>query len=89
LTKKKPDVAAYTHFVGSGVYPADGGTSAACPVAAGVVAAVRTKYSAATLSPLQLRSLIQKTAEDKAHVGFDLDYGWGILDPAKLLPALP
>ncbi|MDB5948123.1 MAG: peptidase [Ramlibacter sp.] len=89
LTKMKPDIAAYTHFTGSGVYPVDGGTSAACPVAAGVIAAVRTKYPAAKLSPLQMRSLVQKTAEDMAHIGFDPDYGWGILDPAALLPALP
>jgi len=89
LTTRKPDVAAYTHFVGSKVYPEDGGTSAACPVAAGVVAAVRSKYLTSKLSPLQLRSLIQRTAEDKGHVGFDFDYGWGILDPAALLPALP
>lgn len=91
LTAKKPDIATYTHFDGSGVFAPspDSGTSAACPVAAGVVAAVRTKYPAAKLSPLQLRSLIQKTAEDKSTVGFDFDYGWGILDPAALLAALP
>lgn len=89
LTSSKPDVAAYTHFEGSGVYPEDSGTSAACPVAAGVVAAVRTKYPTAKLSSLQLRALIKKTAEDKGGTGFDYDYGWGILDAAKLLAALP
>jgi subtilisin family serine protease len=89
LSTKKPDIATYTHFVGSGVYPADGGTSAACPVAAGVVAAVRAKYSTAKLSPLQLRSLLSKTAEDRGKKGFDFDYGWGILDPNALLAALP
>jgi hypothetical protein len=41
LERKKPDVASFTHFAGSGVYAADGGTSAATPAAAGVVAAVR------------------------------------------------
>jgi subtilisin family serine protease len=89
LTAKKPDISAYTHFVGSKVYPEDGGTSAACPVAAGVVAAIRSQYSTAKLSPLQLRSLIFKTAEDKAGTGFDYDYGWGIVDPGALLSALP
>lgn len=89
LSASKPDIAAYTHFVGSLVYPEDGGTSAACPVAAGVVAAIRSKYPTSKLTPLQLRTLILKTAEDRGGTGFDLDHGWGIVDPAALLPALP
>jgi subtilisin family serine protease len=88
LDKNKPDLAAYTHFVGSGVYPEDGGTSAACPVAAGVVAAVRSKRSATSLSPAALRSLIMKTAQDLGPKGFDYDYGWGVIDTAALLAAL-
>jgi subtilisin family serine protease len=68
LEQRKPDVAGYTHFAGSGVYPVDSGTSAACPVVAGVVAAIRTKYSAGTLSPLQLRAFVQRTAEDSGSV---------------------
>jgi len=49
LENRKPDISGYTHFSGSGVYSADGGTSAACPVVSGVVAAVRTRrpYNAA------------------------------------------
>jgi subtilisin family serine protease len=89
LTQKKPDIAAYTHFKGSGVYPADGGTSAACPVAAGVIAAVRSRYSASRISPAQLRSLVQRTAEDRSSAGYDFDYGWGILDAKALKAALP
>ena len=89
LNAEKPDIASYTHFAGSGVYPADGGTSAACPVAAGVVAAIRSKYPTSKLSPLQLRSLLFKSAEDKSGTGFDYDYGWGIIDPNALLPRLP
>jgi len=67
LTAKKPDISIYTHFVGFGVYPEDGGTSAACPVAAGVVAAIRSKYPVSKLSPLQLKSLIFKSAEEGRH----------------------
>ena len=88
LTFRKPDIAAYTHFVGSGVFPEDSGTSAACPVAAGVVAAVRSKHPSTSLSPAQLRSLLFKTAEDRGPIGFDDDYGWGIINPAALLAAL-
>jgi subtilisin family serine protease len=91
LTSKKPDFAAYTHFLGSeafGPKTADSGTSAACPVAAGVVAAIRTKHPSSTLTPLQLRSLIAKTATDAGSPGFDFDFGAGILDVASLLAAL-
>jgi subtilisin family serine protease len=89
LAARKPDISAYTHFVGSGVYPEDGGTSAACPVAAGVVAAIRSKHRATRLSPLQLRALIYKTAEDRGKNGYDYDYGFGIINPTDLLKALP
>lgn len=91
LTAKKPDIATFTHFTGSDVFAPgpDSGTSAACPVAAGVVAAIRSRYPAAKLSPLQLRSLIQKTALDAGNSGFDNDYGFGALDVTALLAALP
>jgi subtilisin family serine protease len=88
LDPDKPDLSAYTHFRGSGVYQADGGTSAACPVAAGVVAAVREKYPSSVLSPAELRALLFKTAEDLGGSGFDHDFGWGVLDGTALAAAL-
>ena len=88
LDPNKPDVCALTHFDGSGVYDADGGTSAACPVAAGVVAAVRSRYSAAEISPPQLRNLIRRSAKDLGLQGFDYDHGYGVIDVAALLTAL-
>lgn len=89
LSKHKPDVSGYTHFRGSLVFPADGGTSAACPVVAGVVAAVRTKYSFAALRPSQLRALIFKSAVDLGGTGYDYDHGWGVIDPGALMAMLP
>jgi subtilisin family serine protease len=88
LDPDKPDLSAYTHFKGSGVYPADGGTSAACPVAAGVVAAVREKYPSSVLSPAELRALLRKTALDLGGTGFDHDFGWGVVDGVALTAAL-
>ncbi|MGN9839820.1 S8 family peptidase [Nonomuraea sp. H19] len=91
LTARKPDICAYTHFSGSKAFGAgepDSGTSAAAPVAAGLVAAVRTRWPAATLSPAQLRALLRRTAEDRSEVGFDYDYGYGIVDPAGVIAAL-
>ena len=88
LAAAKPDVSTYTHFTGSGVFPQDSGTSAACPVAAGVVAAIRTHHSASQLSPAELRTLIAKTATDLGGTGFDDDFGWGALDGTALVAPL-
>ncbi|MGW0807285.1 S8 family serine peptidase [Nonomuraea sp. NPDC002799] len=89
LSDRKPDIAAYTHFAGSqAVGAADTGTSAACPAAAGVVAALRTHRAATRLSPDQLRTLLHRTADDRSTVGFDHDYGYGVIDPAGVLAAL-
>ncbi|MEV0595852.1 S8 family peptidase [Nonomuraea cavernae] len=91
LTARKPDFCAYTHFSGSRAFgddEADSGTSAATPVAAGLVAAVRTRWPATRLSPSQLRSLLRRTADDRSEVGFDYDYGYGTIDPAGIVAAL-
>lgn len=80
----KPDVVSYTHFEGSGVYEYDGGTSAACPVAAGVVAAMRSVLPRdpdnENTSAKAMRDLLKKTAQDKRATAFDYDYGWGVVD---------
>jgi subtilisin family serine protease len=90
LAAAKPDVSTYTHFTGSGAFgnEPDSGTSAACPVAAGVIAAVRTHHPASQLSPAELRTLVAKTATDLGGTGFDNDFGWGALDGAALVAAL-
>ncbi len=83
LSRNKPDLCGYTHFQGSGVYAADGGTSAATPVVAGVVAAVRTKrpYEPGNpaASPATMRALMRSTAEDLGAAGFDFDHGFGVV----------
>jgi hypothetical protein len=97
LTRNKPDISGYTHFRGSGVYPADGGTSAATPVVAGVVAAVRSKrpYEAANPSthPAAVRSLMTATAADRGAAGYDFLYGYGIVNGCELYrrfgPSIP
>jgi subtilisin family serine protease len=90
LTERKPDLCAYTHFDGSKVYPGspDSGTSAACPVVAGVVAAIRTMVTATALTPAQLRTVLWRTADDRSTVGYDYDYGYGVIDVDGLLLAL-
>jgi uncharacterized protein (TIGR02996 family) len=88
LEDKKPDIASFTHFAGSGVYPADGGTSAATPVAAGVVAALRRLYPSSVLPPADLRDLLGNTAEQHGQEKFNYEYGYGVIDVRKLLEAL-
>jgi subtilisin family serine protease len=88
LTHDKPDLSGYTHFKGSGVYPVDSGTSAATPVVAGVIAALRTRFPFQPLSPAtwprRVRELVERSAIDRGVPGYDLEYGWGIVDGCKL-----
>ncbi len=84
LTRNKPDVAGFTHFRGSGVYSADGGTSAATPVVAGLVATIRNKRPydpvSPAASPAGIRSLLTSTAEDLGTTGYDFDHGFGVVN---------
>jgi subtilisin family serine protease len=88
IEERKPDLAAYSHFRGSGVYAIDTGTSAACGVAAGVCAALRQLPEAQTLTPEQLRRLLHRTASRNGSRPFDHDIGYGIVNAAAALAAL-
>lgn len=88
LYSRKPDLAGFGHFKGSGIFPADGGTSAACPVAAGVAAALRQRLDTGRLAPAQLKGLLQRTARDLRGDGWDFDVGYGVIDAATALKAL-
>jgi hypothetical protein len=91
LADQKPDVSAYSHFLGSesaGAGLPDVGTSTACPVMAGVVGAMRTKWAAGAVPPAQLRSLVAKTSANLGFPGYDYDYGWGLVDPIALADGL-
>ena len=85
LVREKPDITSFTHFAGSGVYAADGGTSAATPVLAGVIAAIRRLYPSNILPPSTLRDLVRTTARSK---GTWEEYGAGIVDVGELLRAV-
>lgn len=93
LTQKKPDIAGFTHFQGSDVYPADGGTSAATPVVAGVIAAVRSRrpYNPAIpfSFPAMIRHLVRSTALDRGMTGYDYEYGYGIINGCRLSHIVP
>ena len=86
--KNKPDVAAYSHFFGNfgpgrpggTSQPFDNGTSASCPVAAGVGALLLSAFPA--LTPEQLKAAMVKTANDLGQPGFDFDHGNGVVNAA-------
>ena len=88
LYSRKPDLAGLSHFKGSGIYPVDGGTSAASPVAAGVAAALRQARATDRLAPAQLKGLLQRTARDLRGDGWDYDLGYGVIDAAAAVKAL-
>jgi subtilisin family serine protease len=89
LASRKPDLAASSHFVGSGVYAFDSGTSAASPVAAGVAAALRQKLmDPARVTPAQLKGLLQRSARDVNGGGWDADLGYGVIHAGIALKAL-
>ena len=88
LYSRKPDLAAYSHFKGSGVYNVDSGTSAASPVAAGVAAAIRQSASVRKLASAQLKGLLQRTARDLERRGWDYNMGYGVIDAAAAVKAL-
>lgn len=93
LFPEKPDLAAYTHFLGSKVFGAraDSGTSAACAVLAGVVAALRSAIpfvrAQANRSPAALKQFLLANARrpDGLAATWTADIGFGL--PANLLQA--
>lgn len=86
--REKPDITAYTHFLGSqafGVGSADSGTSAACPVAAGCVAALRTLKSGVPSNTI----FGAFRGNPGAHGGaWSADYGFGIINPVAAATSL-
>lgn len=94
MDPKKPDLAAYTHFLGSmvrGNRLPDTGTSAACPVAAGCVATLRSKHSQSVATSRRMAEVLEVTARKplgNAH-GWDRKLGHGIIDPLAADGMLP
>jgi len=86
MAANKPDLTSYTHFLGSeafGTGEPDSGTSTACPVAAGCVAAIRTRLSPGTTPSKDLFKELIASADARpvAGGGWNDDYGGGVLKP--------
>jgi subtilisin family serine protease len=90
LAADKPDITAPSHFQHSGIYAADSGTSAACPVLAGVVASLRSNTAGRTVSSARMKDVIRLTADPMGRApGWDRDTGWGVVDASAALASLP
>src|SRR5262249_9641189 len=96
MFQQKPDVTAYTHFLGTeafGPNTPDSGTSAACPVAAGCLAALRSstqpKPKPTATTPAQMIAAIRGSARHVAGPpGWNGDFGFGIIDPVAVATKL-
>jgi hypothetical protein len=75
LDPQKPDFCSITHF--QGYFASDSGTSAATPIAAGVVALL--KQSTPTATQDQIKQLLKDTAKDIGPAGWDQHSGAGII----------
>jgi len=85
---QKPDISAFTHFLGSEVYGQgvpDQGTSVAAPLVAGIIALIRSRFSHKSISVLELQEIFRLTAmSQSASEGWAPDHGYGIVDPSSL-----
>lgn len=93
LADEKPDLSCYTQFAGSGVAAADSGTSAAAPVAAGVIAALRSRFrydpARPVTSPAALRRHLIQNTDASGATSHSPELGWGILDGCNLAANQP
>ncbi|MBU7316618.1 S8 family peptidase [Paenibacillus oleatilyticus] len=72
---RKPDFCAPTHF--KGYFESDTGTSAACPIAAGVVALMKQLNPA--LTQTEVKHALMETAKNMEEDGWDADTGAGMI----------
>jgi len=89
LDEQKPDISSYTHFLGSRAFgnnSADTGTSTACPVAAGAIAAIRSRHTSSSISPKKLNDVIRKVADNPSNTSiWTREFGYGIIKPKRII----
>ncbi|RXJ02948.1 hypothetical protein DS745_05025 [Anaerobacillus alkaliphilus] len=59
------------------------GTSMASPVVAGVASLLLSKYP--NLTPYEVKYILEKTAKDLGAPGYDVKFGYGLVDPVAAL----
>lgn len=86
MMPQKPDLTAYSHFLGSlsrSRFVPDGGTSAACAVAAGCVAALRTGAKPTATTAASMVQTLRATALQSGPAGWNAEFGYGVLRPVE------
>ena len=81
LDEYKPDFCSISHF--KGYFSSDSGTSAACPIAAGVVALLKQYKPSYTQSAV--KQDLKNSANNIGPAGWDQHSGSGIIQPFKLV----
>jgi subtilisin family serine protease len=76
LDPEKPDVCGFSHF--QGFTPCDNGTSAACPVVAGVLGLLAAAIPGLTQD--RARDALRQTARRNGAAAWNQNFGWGIVD---------
>lgn len=76
LSQQKPDVCGFSHF--QGFFPVDTGTSAACPVVAGVLGLMRA--ACRPFDQDRAREALKKSARMHTAGVWSNDFGFGIVD---------
>jgi len=90
LGHDKPDVCAPSQFCETDdAHSINTGTSAACALVGGVIAALRTKWNSAAVSPDRLRSVLNQTARQIEGKGWNGRFGNGILNTKEAYKHLP
>jgi hypothetical protein len=80
LERAKPDLCAPSQFSeDDDARRGNTGTSTACALVAGAVAAMRTRWDTAVVSPAAMRDLLRRRARPVA-MPYDYRFGFGILD---------
>lgn len=59
------------------------GTSMSSPIVAGVASLLLSKHP--DLTPYQVKYILEQTAQDIGEAGYDLTYGYGMIDPVAAL----
>ncbi len=80
ITVAAPGVSIYSTITGSS-YGDKSGTSMAAPFVSGLASLILSLN--ATLTPFQVRQLIEQSADDLGAQGFDNQYGYGRIDALK------
>jgi subtilisin family serine protease len=85
LAPEKPDLCGYSHF--RGYFASDSGTSAACPVVAGVLGLLRAARG--RFDQDRARAVLIASARKVAGNQWRNDFGYGIVDAAAAYRMLP